>query len=180
MAAELKLRVVLGLCLLALQTVCAQAGAPDPQEPVPPGSSTMELEEVQVIGRKLVNLQLEIVAAQDRFYTLYNDLNKNDDFDVFCRYEARTGTQVRKWECKVAFLQEALAHQSQEMFRGWTEASANGRRYVDTPSEQWAARRDDYIANVRAVSLASPELKALAVKWAELQDQYDKARRDSK
>ena len=161
------------LCLLVLTGAQAESAAPA----APPAAASIDLEEVQVIGRKLVNLQLELVATQERFYTLYNDLNQNDDFDVFCGYEARTGTKVRKWECKVDFLLEALAHLSQDVFRGCTDAAVNGRRYVDAPAAQWEARRAEYLANVRAVAMASPELKALAEKWADLQAQYDKARK---
>jgi hypothetical protein len=165
-------RHILAVIPLAMN-LCAVARGAEPEGT--PGTTSLELEEVQVIGRKLVNLQRELVAVQDRFYTVYNDLNRNDDFDVFCRFEAQTGTQVRKWKCQVAFLQDAIAVQAQQMFLGWTSASANSRAYVNTPEEQWLARRDEYRENVRSVALASPELRELAVKWQQLQERYDKA-----
>jgi hypothetical protein len=48
-------------------------------------------------------LRQAVVEAEDRFHARYNELNDNDDFDVNCRQEARTGTKLERRICRAVY-----------------------------------------------------------------------------
>jgi hypothetical protein len=154
----------LWLCILGLHPGAAHATAP--------GDSAAQLDEVEVIGWKQMKRELQL--AQDRFYAQYNKLNTKKEFAIHCADEIPTGTRVPNRECRVAFLQRASGDMSREFLLGLTRGES--RRSVNYPEIQWTARHEEYRENARALLLANPELLDLAVKWRQLQDQYDRTR----
>ncbi len=54
-----------------------------------------------------------MVDLENRFYDLYNQLNKDDEFDVHCRKEARLGTRIASRICKIAYNEKAEAEYAQ-------------------------------------------------------------------
>jgi len=156
--------MLLGLCLciLGLHPESARAAAP-------PGVSSEQLDEVEIIGRK--QLKRELILAQDRFYALYNKVNTRDEFDVYCVDDIPTGRRVPVRECRVVFLQRAKADMSEEFLLGLMRGES--RRFVNHPEFQWTARHEEYRENARALLLANPALLELAQKWVQLQGQYD-------
>jgi hypothetical protein len=64
--------------------------------------------------RTLSELRREVVAAEDRFYAEYNELNDNDDFDVKCREDARTGTRLEVRICRAVYQEEAIREGAKE------------------------------------------------------------------
>ena len=48
-------------------------------------------------------MQRDIERADDVLYTLFNELNDEDQFDVLCGYETQAGTRVRTRVCKSNF-----------------------------------------------------------------------------
>jgi hypothetical protein len=139
------------------------------------GITSLDLDEVQVVGKRLYQLQRELVETQDHFYALYNQLNTKHDFDIHCAVEARTGTLIRKRECRLQFIQDASAAQAREFVNGLGSDPPQPSRYVEPPELQWFAREKEYRDNARALLLAHPELQEIAQKWQQLQTQYDKA-----
>lgn len=66
--------------------------------------STPPLEEITVRGEKpLVEYRLEMEAARDRVYALFNEINSDDEFDVHCRNESRPGTRIPRRACRPRF-----------------------------------------------------------------------------
>ncbi len=70
---------------------------------------TTEIEEVTVQGkfRKLSELRKAVDAAEDRFYQRYNDLNKDDQYDISCSVTAPTGTRINHRRCDAGYVIEA-------------------------------------------------------------------------
>jgi hypothetical protein len=60
-------------------------------------------DEVVVRGRRLSELRADIQIARERAYALFNELNSNDDFDVYCRKEGRSGTRSTETVCRAQF-----------------------------------------------------------------------------
>jgi hypothetical protein len=88
--------------LLAL-LACAAAQAAES----PPIEEMMELDEVVVHGTRLAQ---RIERAEDRFFKLYNELNKNDDFDINCASLPLDGdTRIESRYCTPSFFANALA-----------------------------------------------------------------------
>jgi hypothetical protein len=139
-----------------------------------------ELAEVDVIGKSLHELEREVIVAEDRFYKRFNTLNTNDDFDIHCRMEEMTGTRVPQRQCRIKFLADAQAMDSQEFLKGLT--SASGASGMNTPvaalMPQWVQRRDEYRQTAKALLEKDPELLALANEWLRLHEQYDRVRKE--
>jgi hypothetical protein len=66
-------------------------------------------EEIIVTGRQtLSQLQVKIELAQDRMFGLFNELNDDDRYDIYCAEETRTGTRISQRVCLPAFLRLAI------------------------------------------------------------------------
>jgi hypothetical protein len=141
------------------------------------GESVEDLDEVSVTGKKLRVLEREAIEAEDSFYKRFNALNTRDDFDIRCRKEKTTGTNIPQRQCNVKFLEDAEAKDAQEFHMGLIAASA--AIGVNTPNAVlqplWAQRREEYRQAARALLEKDPELMALANKWLRLREQYDRA-----
>lgn len=101
------------ILLAAAGAVAAQEGQTGATAAVPaPAASEeqlMELEEVVVHGERLVN---RIINAENEFYKLYNELNKDDRYDVNCPYlnlGADSGSQLSSRVCLPGFVATAIA-----------------------------------------------------------------------
>jgi hypothetical protein len=81
-----------------------------------PGASseTEPPEEVVVRGKRLTDLRFEVQVARERAYDLFNDINSNDDFDVYCREEGRTGTRSTQRVCRAQFENRVSADAAKE------------------------------------------------------------------
>lgn len=60
-------------------------------------------EEIVVRGKRLVAFRLEVELARERAYDLFNEINSNDDFDIQCTAEQRTGTRLGRQVCAARF-----------------------------------------------------------------------------
>jgi hypothetical protein len=159
---------------LAAATSGAEQGA---NRSLLPGESVVELEQVDVIGKKLHQMRRELIAAQDRFYAHFNELNTNDDFDIHCTMHAPIGTGIRQRQCRLEFLKEAAAQEGHNFFLGLTSDPPTITRSGVPVQTQWYARSDEYRETVKALLETSPELQELALTWQRLQEQYDAARK---
>ena len=101
--------VLLSLALVTsghCQSVSDSEVLPDSEE---------EIEEIRVYGDKtLLRLQLGVYEAEDAYFDFFNSLNSNDDYDIHCYKEARTGTRLRRRVCKTNYLVRLEAEASKE------------------------------------------------------------------
>ena len=82
-------------------------------------AETRPIEEITVLGeRTFFTLRLEIGAAEEEVYGLFNELNTNDDFDVTCTWEVYTGSHFKRRSCMAAYLREAQAENTQNYLKG--------------------------------------------------------------
>jgi hypothetical protein len=144
-----------------------------------PGESVTQLGEVDVIGKSLRDLEHEAVKAEDRFYKRFNALNTNDDFDIHCKMDKETGTNIPKRQCRVQFLVNAGSRSGQEFQHGLISAAAAPG--VNTPLAwlvpEWVERSAEYRQTVKALLEKDPELMALGAEWVRRQEQYERARK---
>jgi hypothetical protein len=99
-----------GATAAEVSPVVALAPAPDAAPPAQ-GEVLEELDEILVRGRRL---KLVIVEAEDEFYKLYNEVNKDPDYDTSCptlnldpdQRGSRIGTRV----CLPGFMADAMAN----------------------------------------------------------------------
>lgn len=104
---------------------------------MPTASSTQQepVDEVIVRGRRLTELRLEVDMAQERAYEIFNEINSNDEFDVYCREEGRTGTRSTRRVCRAQFERRISADAAREYMAAlaWT-CPADAMGAIDTAS----------------------------------------------
>lgn len=81
--------------------VALTQGEPAPSQRA--GGSQETPEEVIVRGRRLTDLRFEIQVAREQAYAIFNEINSNDEFDIYCRDEGRTGTRATQRVCRAQF-----------------------------------------------------------------------------
>jgi hypothetical protein len=74
--------LLMGLAMSSTALSATAAGATAAQGK-PPVEELQELDEIRVRGRLTANV---VVDAENRFFRLYNKLNKDNRFDVYCEY----------------------------------------------------------------------------------------------
>jgi hypothetical protein len=62
-----------------------------------------DADEVIVRGRRLTELRFEVEQAQERAYAIFNALNSDDDFDVYCREERKYHSRATQRTCRPQF-----------------------------------------------------------------------------
>jgi hypothetical protein len=76
------------------------------------------LEEVLVEGTPLWKLRQKMIKVEDQFYSLYNKVNKDKDFNVNCHIETPTGRIIKERVCRVEFIEDAERTEVQAMLDG--------------------------------------------------------------
>ncbi|MDH3848762.1 MAG: hypothetical protein GWP64_05700 [Gammaproteobacteria bacterium] len=66
------------------------------------------IDDIIVTGQKSTTaLRRDLFRAEDDFYSLYNKLNDDNDYDVRCFYEMPTGLRVKQHVCRPVFFSKA-------------------------------------------------------------------------
>jgi hypothetical protein len=157
-------------------------------QPQKPQRSADWLDEVAVDGQRLVDLRAAVIASQDRFYELYNQLNDIEEFDIVCADMTPVGRLITRRACATKAFHAA---QREEAIDLWTamwmnESNGNGnisRSQVGPPSVTLAARTGEYKANMLGIMRRNPKLQSLALDAAETEARYrslQKVRLDGK
>ena len=72
------------------------------------GQDDEAIDDIVVTGEKsTADLRRDLVKAEDEFYSLYNELNDDNDYDVRCRWESPTGVRKKYQVCRPVFYSEA-------------------------------------------------------------------------
>lgn len=108
------------LMALLVATTCAeaafaQAGAASERDEA--ASQQESPEEVVVRGRRLSDLRYEVQAAREHAFALFNELNSNDDFDIFCRNERKYHSRATQRVCRARFESNIQSAAAQEYMR---------------------------------------------------------------
>jgi hypothetical protein len=97
-------RSVLAICL-SLVTMLAVAQEPAPAAPT--AKVIEELEEVVVSGRRLKD---EIIKAEDKYFALFNEVNKDDRYDTHCvSLQLERDSRMQGRACIPGFVADAMA-----------------------------------------------------------------------
>ena len=153
-----------------------------------------DLDEVLVRAQRvqLQEMRKEMVRLEDQFYARYDELNTNDDFDIHCFKEARTGTRIIKRTCRAAYEDEALQEEGQAALaiRQYVQPGLQSYKFAFLPDPKMLvggtpappmmtilAHLDEFRANMKDVVSRDPQLLDLLRERAELIRRYEAARR---
>ena len=93
----------------AILVSCALLNEPLMAEDAEPGTTDFDetIDEITVIGAKtLIEMRHEITLAEDRVFSLFNDLNEDDGYDIICKKETRIGSQIPRRVCLARMYRE--------------------------------------------------------------------------
>ena len=170
------------LCLVLFVGMAPVSGAANQDRR---GNAT--LDEVLVHGRavKLDELRQQVIALEDKFYERYNDVNQNDDFDINCIMEAKTGTRFVKRSCRPAYQEAALREEGKTALISMQDVLNQVRMGNPNPSVlnsppvpatvMIEARLPEYKENMRRVLTSDVKLQEIVKERAETIALYETA-----
>ena len=72
------------------------------------GQDEEAIDDIVVTGQKsLATLRRDLIQAEGDFYSLYNTLNDDNEYDVRCYYETPTGQRKKVHVCRPVFFSKA-------------------------------------------------------------------------
>jgi hypothetical protein len=150
-------------------------------------------EEVIVRGRRLAELKLEMEVARERAYGLFNDLNDDDDFDVYCRDEGRTGTRSKQRVCRAQFEDRISASASKGYLSGlmlscpggqgvtqdcvFSDDAQDGISRAQGVENSALSRRDELNQKILHLARNDNAFAQAIVAWYDANRKYDEARK---
>ena len=164
---QVALALALALCLTSVG-MCNTTVSQGVESPSP-----VTQEEITVYGEKsLVRLRHAFYRAEESLFSVYNDLNSNDDFDVECKYVAFPRGRWNHHVCRPRFAIKAEAMATRDAMRGsayhgagLSEYSMNGARLKKKNELLWA--------EMRALLIEQPELRSALTDLVEAKDRYE-------
>jgi hypothetical protein len=149
-------------------------------------------DEVVVRGRRLGELRDDVDMARDRAYDIFNDINSDDDFDVYCREEGRTGTRSTQRVCRAQFESRISADAAQEymsslswrcpaelpgqdcMFSDYSSAAISAAQGIEG---QAPSKRDRMKEEILRLANRDERFAQAIIDWYEANQQYEAARK---
>ena len=110
----------------------------------------------------------EMWRAEKEFYQLYNRLNEDRDFDVFCSKDAATGRTIKEQTCRPVFVDEAI--------RDGKIHSPAGLKTKPELLDKFEIFR----VNIDRLTNSNPDLRAAAIALNESRAQYAAAKEAGK
>ena len=99
--------------------------------------SDRPIEEIQVLGsRTLYSIRMEIVDEENKIFSMFNELNSDDDFDILCDNIAPTGSHIRQRVCEPRFVTETRARMAQDFMLGMGALNESSDLGVETKLQQ--------------------------------------------
>ncbi|GEM_PF-454856 len=99
--------------------------------------SDRPIEEIQVLGsRTLYSIRMEIVDEENRIFSMFNELNSDDDFDILCDNIAPTGSHIKQRVCEPRFVTETRARMAQDFMLGIGALNESSDLGVETKLQQ--------------------------------------------
>ena len=155
------------LCLLSLAALPMVAVGQEAEASTGVASNDETIkDDVDVSQKSQAELRREVYQAEEDFYSVYNRLNDDKDYDVRCFYEKPTGTNIKNHVCRARFVTQAYERYSRRN-RDNLSRVAN-QDAIPIPAEKTAK----YQETLETLIAASPELQAALVRYNTAQARY--------
>ena len=136
-------------------------------------NSDRPIEEIQILGsRSLYSIRMEIVDEENRIFSMFNELNSDDDFDILCDNIAPTGSHIRQRVCEPRFVSETRARMAQDFMLGIGLLNESSDLEIETKLQQ-----DELEQEHLRIAAEYPEYLELLTKLMNLRATVE-ARRD--
>ena len=166
-------RTILALLVAVLALPMAALGE-DEGASTSVASNDGTIDDIVVVGRKsLAELRRDVFQAEEDFYSVYNKLNDDRDYDVRCFYENPTGTHIKNHVCRARFVTKAFERHAR---RNRNNLSSVANQGADPVFVEKTAR---YQEKLETLIAANPELQSALVQYNTLRAQFMAEREDS-
>lgn len=154
--------------VLPLMYALSQAQIAVAEDPATAAIPESEVEEIVVVGqRTLSSLRAKVVAAEDHFYDVFNELNDDDRYDIHCENFAPLGTRIKARRCVPRFVDDAQQEEALAFLEG---------RPVIPPSMVIGYRNDELRDLMKNLIQTNPELLKAIQEHYELKLELQAAR----
>ena len=183
-------RGVLVLVLLAAALIVGRVAAQSEQTPyADPPIESEPLEEVTVRGqRSLYALRIEVQAARERVFDVFNSINSNDRFDIHCRNRSQTGTRIPQRVCSPRYADDATSDAGKDFHLalffdcgGQITGEACFTRSAFSRAQgavvEVHPRGRELAAEVQRLARENPEFRRAISEYQAVERQYEDARR---
>ena len=159
--------IIVFLCLLSVAALSMVAVGQDEEASTGVASNDETIEDNVVVGQKsLAEWRRDVFQAEEDFYSLYNKLNDEKEYDVRCFYEKPTGTNIKNHVCRARFVTKAYAGHARRN-RNDLSRIAN-QDAIPVPAEKTARFQE----KMETLIAANPELQAALVQYNTLRAQF--------
>lgn len=145
-----------------------------------PESNARPLEEINVIGEKTRGaVRYQIIRAETSSYTLFNELNNSDEFDIECKRVKRGDTQIVRRFCEPNFLpklrsQHTLVGPSSYRGLGGMTFSGAGANFLTGSLRLEAENKYDQLQEeMLRVAMGNLKYRDLLIRIGQLQEEYE-------
>ncbi len=151
-------------CILALCASTSMAQDPKPDAaPVIPGTDEQRVEEIVVKGKKsLRQIRREIRILDLQIYSIFNELNTDDDYDIVCKKTTRIGSKIVRNDCRAKLYWDSLSELAEE-----TDGGILNPRPVSNPQKHTTIFR----AKLAALADENAALRKVLVQRKRLADE---------
>ena len=139
-----------------------------------PQASDRPIEEIQVLGtRTLYSIRMEIVDEENKIFSMFNELNSDDRFDILCDNIAPTGSHIKQRVCEPRFVTETRAQMTQDYVRGIGMLVGSSDLEVETAME-----REELEKEHLRIAVEHPEYLEMLTELTNLRNTLESRRND--
>ena len=139
-----------------------------------PQASGRPIEEIQVLGtRTLYSIRMEIVDEENKIFSMFNELNSDDRFDIFCDNIAPTGSHIKQRVCEPRFVTDMRARMAQDYLRGIGMLNGSSDLEMET-----ALEREELEKEHLRIAVEHPEYLEMLTELTNLRDTLESRRNE--
>jgi len=133
------------------------------------------LDEVIVKGRldSLSSAMQAVIAAEERFYARYNEINKDDRLDITCRVGLPTGTRIPVRSCQTRLVEDVMRGDAERLTR---VADVGGTLMLTPVDAMDASLQAEVKARMLKMVKEDPELLRALLERTKLTEYYEALR----
>ncbi len=152
--------LIVFLCLLSVAALPMAAVGQDEEASTGVASNDETIEDNVVFDQKSVaDLRRDVFQTEEDFYSLYNKLNDDKEYDVRCFYEKPTGTNIKNHVCRARFVTKTFERHAR---RNRKKLSRVANQTADPVLAEKTAK---YQEKLETLIAADPELQAALVRY---------------
>ncbi len=148
-------------------SLCFSASAQE-QDEASPSEFSGEIEELTVIApQSLESMRQELVIAENDVLNVYNALNDDDDYDIYCTEERPLGSYIAVRVCRARFVDNEQAQSAYDLL--------SGTGYTD-PAGQISYHESIMRQKMSELAAENPNLYNALLRYYNLKTGYDSER----